>query len=155
MERFTRDKLIHRNVTLYFHGETFGAIHKVEARAYHLQTGAYAQYANAVECFFVPRNARNPRGMVQTYKPSLLILDGWDHPDTLSMFEPERAGNTPGVTVRRSRFSAFAPEWRKIFDTMIALHISGENGVPGAKVIADYRGHNSHEVSAAPVAAAL
>ena len=144
------EKLIQRKVTIYYHGEMFGLIHKVEARAYFVRTGEYAQYSSAVFCHFVPKGGRNPRGFVQTFRPSLLILDGWGHPDPAGMFgEPEQQGP---VVVQRSRHSAFSPEWQSEFDAMINAHILALRTDVLLPVLADYRGHNPH-APAEPVVA--
>lgn len=147
MERFARTSLIHRKVTLYFHGEMFDCIHKIEARAYHTQIGRYAQYTSALTVHFLPRGGRNPRGLTQTYRPSLLILDGWGHPEPAEMFGAEEVSPS-GATVSRARHSAFSPEWQSEFDSMIAAHVAAT----GATILADYRGHDSHAPAQAVVA---
>lgn len=149
METFSRAKLINRKVTIYFHGEMFGCIHKIEARSYFVQTGAYAQYSSAVACYFVPKGGRNPRGITQTFRPSLLILDGWGHPEPAAMFGAEETSGE-GVTVSRSRHSAFASEWQTEFDATITAHVAAR----GAVILADFRGHNPHAPATAATTAA-
>jgi len=129
--------LISRKVTLYFSGDMGLAVHKVEARAFFFQIGQYAQYPSAVEVAWIAKGQRLPRQTVQTYKPSMLILEGWGHPDPASMWGEESASG--GVVTRAARFSACSSEWQSEFDTMIAAHIEAS----GAKVVVDFRGHNA------------
>lgn len=123
--------------TIYFRGELMGNVHKMEVRSFGVKTGAYAQYTSAITCKFVKKGGRSVLGFVQTFQPSLLILEGWGHPDPAGIWGDEKTAN--GVTTRAGRHSACSPEWAKEFDSMIAEHIKG-----GAKVLHDFRGHNPH-----------
>lgn len=127
-----------QKVTIYFRGEMFSNYHKIEATAHAVRLVKYAQYSSAVEFTFIPKGARKARGTVQTYQPSLLILEGWNHPDPATMFsDPESRGD---VTVQRSRHASCAPEWDSEFNTLIESHITAT----GAKVVADFRGHDPY-----------
>lgn len=129
-------EMITRKVTLYFRGEMMGNYHKVEARAYFAGTTKHAQYPAAVQFAWVPKGSRAARGQVQTFQPSLVILDGHGHPDPAPMMgEKEDQG---GVTVQRGRHSSCSPEWTSEFNEMIDAHIVAT----GACVLADFRKHN-------------
>ncbi len=131
-----KTQMIDRKVTIYFRGEMMGNYHKIEARNYFAGTTSYAQYPAAVQFAWVPKGSRSARGSVQTFQPSLLILDGHGHPDPASMFgEKEDRG---GVTIQRGRHSSCSPEWTSEFDAMIDAHVAAT----GAKVLADFRKHN-------------
>jgi hypothetical protein len=40
----------------------------------------YAQYADAIHIQFKPRRKRLTRQLIDDYKPSTIIIAGWDHP---------------------------------------------------------------------------
>lgn len=139
-----------KKVTLYFRGG-FGFA-KIEARAYAVEVGAYAQYASAVTCTFIGKGQRVKRGFVQTFQPSLLILEGWGHPDTADIYGPAQTSADGSVTTLRGRFLSCSPEWSTEFEAMIAQHISAgsASGKP-VKVVADYQGHDSMKPAPAAV----
>ncbi len=130
------DRLEARKVTLYFRGGMGYA--KIEARAFASGLIPYAQYSSAVEFAFLGKGQRLARGAVQTFQPSLLVLEGWGHPEPGAVYGAEEV-TASGAIVRRGRFSACSPGWTTEFDAMIAAHIA-----TGAKVVADYRGHDPH-----------
>ena len=121
-------------VTIYFRGG-MGAYCKVEAKAFEIEVGPYAQYGQAVTCRFIPKGARNVRGFVQTYAPSLVIVKGWGHFEPESMMAPAEPGNVEGVTIQRGRHSVCSPKWDENFGAAIA----GSS----ALVVHDFRGHNA------------
>lgn len=138
----TQTKLNERRVTIYLRGEFFGNIHRIEASAYAVEVGRYAQYPAAVHCAFRPKGCRRVRGTAQGYEPSLLILDGWGHPEPASMMtEPESTSS--GTVVQVSRYMSCSPEWQSDFDAMIGAYLVEH---PEVTVVADYRGHDTHTV---------
>ena len=145
--RYDATKMIKQNATIYFSGEMFGIYHRVQVRAFYVETGPWAQYTNAVSVFFIAKSQRTVKGLTQSYKPSLLILDGWGHPKPDDMFGPETVDPVTGTGTKRSKYSAFDPGWKNDFDAMIDAHIAG-----GARVLHDFRKHNSMApAAAAPV----
>ena len=127
-------------VTLYFSGEMFGNYTKIEANAFDFEITNYAQYSSAVHAVFVPKGSRKPRGLWQTSYPSLVVLEGWGHPDPAAMMtEPSRDEST-GISTSRSRFSAFDPRWKGEFRGMLEAHLKAS----GARVILDLHDHNPH-----------
>lgn len=137
-----------QKVTLYFRGETMGNIHKIEARAFSTRLRPWAQFSSSVEVRFLKKGARRVLGFIQSYQPSLVILDGWGHPDPAPIFGPAVQRN--GVEISRGRHSACSPEWSTEFDAMLAAHVAEK----GAKILHDFRGHNSYGVIPADVAEA-
>ncbi len=140
------NNLISKKVTIYTRGVM--GVTKIEARSYLVEVGPYAQYTAAVSFAFVAKGQRNPRGTVQTFQPSLLILDGWGHPDPAGAFTPAEKSDS-GAMVSRGRFSACSPEWSREFDVMIATYVAAAaaGGKP-VSILADYRGHNPHSIPA-------
>ena len=126
--------------TLYRRGEFLGAIHKIEVRAISVTREKYAQYESAVRVEYIEPRQKRARTFVDSYKPSVLVLDGWGHPDPDSAFGPEEQ-TAPGVTLSKSRYSSCDPRWQSDFDAKIDAYIAEK----GAKVIADMRGVNTHE----------
>lgn len=79
---------------------------------------------------FVLRGRRKQDACVQRSTATLVILDGWDHPDV-----PD--GRFPGrANVRSTRHEIFAPEWRNEMDTFLSEYLRRNQSVV---VIADYR----------------
>lgn len=125
--------MIQEKVTIYFRGG-MGAYCKIEARSFEIEIGPYAQYGQAVTCRFVAKGARNPRGFVQTYQPSLVIVKGWGHFEPESMMGPAEPGSVEGVTVARGRHSVCSSEWSKNFGAALSTS--------AALVVHDFREHN-------------
>ena len=118
-------------VTVYICG-AFG-YNKVEATEFSSELGPFAQYKAAVKYQYKPKGKRKLVGAVQSYKPSLLVLDGWGHPDPNDALSPVGIG-------MQSRYLSFDPAYATEFSSMINTYIA-ERGVT---VVADYRNHNSH-----------
>lgn len=126
--------------TLYRRGDFLGAIHKIEVRAISVTREKYAQYASAVHVEYIEPRQKRARMFVDSHKPSVLVLEGWGHPDPDSAFGSEEQA-APGVTLSRSRYSSCDPRWQSDFDAKIDAYITEK----GARVIADMRGVNTYE----------
>lgn len=90
----------------------------------------YAQYDAAPFVEFVPKKARHTRRVQTGYRPYLIILEGWN----LGLIQDtwvNAESFTPGVEVKRSRYSSFDPRWATDFDATLEAK--------GAKILADYR----------------
>lgn len=59
--RYDATKMKKQNATIYFSGEMFGIYHRVQVRAFYVETGTYAQYPNAVSVFFIAKSQRTVR----------------------------------------------------------------------------------------------
>lgn len=123
-----------KTATIYMAGEFLGNIIKTEAKDVSVTRGKYAQYSNAIFITFTPKGKRKPRSVVQTYKPSALILEGFGHPEPASAFKT--VSEDDSVTVKSSVYRSFDDGWRRDFDSMIAQHIEKTSAV----ILADFRG---------------
>jgi len=128
-------------VTIYTLG-MFG-YSKTEATNLTITVGPYAQYTSAVKYEFKPKGKRKLVGYTQGYNPSLVVLDGWGHPDPSDAMTAPEMSET-GMVVRQTRYASYDSRYATEFNTMINAYIAEK----GVKVVADYRGHNSQ----APVA---
>lgn len=125
--------------TMYLRSEFLGNIVRVEVSSLEVTRGAYAQYDNAIKATFVKKGCRNRSGLTQTSFPSLVILEGWNHPEPPKAFGAARdAGN--GTQVSRSTYSSCDPRWQSDFDALLADHVAKT----GAKILGDYRKNNPH-----------
>ena len=120
-------------VTVYYQSENFGGfgIRAVECFLLEHGTRKYAQYANAPYVTFIPKGKRKARQILLTYQPYLVIVEGWGHP-SVELFE--KVSENSEVSVSKSRYSSFSPEWANDNDQLIK-----ENNL---KIVADYR-HSS------------
>jgi hypothetical protein len=75
---------------------------------------------------FVPRGARKPRAGVQKSSPSLVILEGWQHPDV------PYGWHSDGT----AKWYMFAPEWRSEMDAFLAAYLREH---PTIHVLVDFR----------------
>lgn len=119
-------------VTIYKIGEFGMGYRKIEASRVAWGFGRYAQYDNAVTVEFTPKGARKALEFVETRHASTIILDGWGHPDPDSMW-----GEANGGT-QTSRHRAFDRAWESEFAAQLAAHVAAT----GAKILADFRGHD-------------
>ena len=126
--------------TIYTRSEMLGNIVKIEVNEVTHERKKFAQYASAVHVTFRKPRQRLMRGMTHGYRPSVLILEGWGHPNAQSDFHNER-DTEGGCVVSESRYSSCDPRWQGDFDTMIDAYIA----TSGARVVADYRGVNTYE----------
>jgi len=95
--------------TVFLKNEFFGNINKVEVKDLEIKKGKYAQYDEAYYLTFVPKGKRKRRGTVVYGRFAfVLVLEGQNKELTpMSMFGAAEEGNTPGVTIKKSRFTAF------------------------------------------------
>ena len=124
-------------VTVYVCGG-FG-YSKVEATEFSSELAPYAQYKSAVRYEYKPKGKRKMLGFVQSYQPSLLVLDGCGHPDPADAMTAPSVSET-GMVVSQSRHLSFDPAYAAGFSSMINAYIAKG----GVTVVADYRGHDSH-----------
>lgn len=125
-------------VTIYKRG-AFG-ISKIEAKRLYIKLAPWAQYRSAVQVSFLEKGKRKEHGFVDSHNPSTLVLAGWGHIDPDSSFLPEEPGATPEIVVSKGRYGACDPRWQSDFDAKIAAYLEAS----GARVIADYRGHDTY-----------
>lgn len=114
-------------VTLYVRA-MFG-VTKIEATKVTIEIKPYAQYPEAVWVRFLPKGKRKLRETVQSYKPSLVVLEGWGHPDFTEMFHKVDGGFM-------TRYASCDPRWETEFDEQLAQYLAKMQNV---QVLADYR----------------
>ena len=129
-------KIQHGKCTLYFAG--LMGIVKVEAKDASTDVRPYAQYARGVYCAFRRARERLARGFVQSFQPSLLILEGWGHPEPDGIFEDAPAVAAGEAVSQRGRYASCDPRWSSDFNGQIDAYIAKT----GTKVLADFRGHD-------------
>lgn len=130
--------LTETKATIYYRGELMGNIHRLEVRSFGVSVGPYAQYSAAVEARFVKKGGRSVLGFVQSFQPSLVILEGWGHPEPAGIWD--KTEERDGVKVTCGRHSSCSPEWANEFDALLAAHVSAT----GAKILHDFRGHDPY-----------
>ncbi len=124
--------------TLVTLGDT-GFGHNVQqVRDLEIRLIPHAQYSQAVEVSYIPRGCRKRRCFVQSYGANVVALDGWVAVGKPDAFE-SMPSSQPGVTVQRSRDTAFGETWATERDQAVDLAVR-----QGARIVADYRGHNAH-----------
>ncbi len=128
-----------RKVTIYTKSG-FGDIVKWEARLREVETGrSYAQYNNAVKVSFTLKKKRKLTGMMLTYAPYMVIVDGWNNPEPEDMFANFSESN--GTTVYKSKYACFDDRYCTDFDKII------DKGEGFGDIILDIRhtkGFNAH-----------
>lgn len=121
-----------REVSIYTDSDFGMGIRRVEGKLVEHGTMKYAQYQNAPYVTFIPKGKRKARQILRTFRPYLLILDGWDTPAPGSMWNPEPVSETPDATVMQSKYSSFDDRWDADCDSIIEQFGT-------AKIVADYR----------------
>lgn len=94
----------------------------------------YAQYCDAVRIDFLPKRKRLRRRIIEGFKPKIVILEGWGHPDPAPMYEKFDSKVT-GVEMFVTRKSG-DPSIETDFTTFLKNYIDRSKSV----VIIDYRG---------------
>jgi hypothetical protein len=123
---------LERRVTIYSRGLVWTREQATWVRVYR---APYAQYADAFHIEFKPRRKRLIRQFVQGNKPSVIIVEGWDHPDTRPRIlqftdEPTLAPSANSVTIGGPPDT----DMDRIVDRYI-------RSLPEADVLLDLRGH--------------
>ncbi|CTQ45718.1 hypothetical protein [Roseibium aggregatum] len=101
----------------------------------------WAQYNSAVKISYVRKGARKARGMVYSYAPYVILIDGWQDIPSQAIFGASKPGNTPNVTVSSARYSSFDEGWSRDFESAIDLS--------KFKVLADFRDINTYNAEEA------
>ncbi len=130
---------VSRATLMYRDGVVGGAYKVLQVRDVEVRTGDYAQYEAALFVSFTVKGARRRVSLVDTYAPSLVILDGWLEPSVPDAYQPvEDRGN--GVTVKKTRALSCSSVWTT--EARAAAVATG-------KVLADYHEHDTKERKAA------
>ena len=129
-------------VTLYLIDSLLqGGYLQIEASRAQVRRVAYAQYNTAVELTYRPKRARHDRQIMQTFQPTLVILEGWGHFQPDEYYTPGTVHEGQHCTVTQGAFRGCAGEWRSEFTAMLDAYVAET----GAKVVRDYRGANVGE----------
>lgn len=123
--------------TMYVRSEFGMGVKKVEVTRLTVEVKPYAQYERGIHATFLPKRMRKLRGLTQAYGPSLVVLEGWGHPDPDGMWDPATLKSDGEVTTQRARYSACDPRWQSDFDAMLEGYVERS----GAKVLYDFRKH--------------
>ena len=121
-----------RRVTIYTRGLVWDRIQATWVRVFRAPS---AQYADAFHIQFKPRRKRLVRQIIDDYKPSTIIIAGWDHPHVrprirLPSGERTLAPHASSVTVG----GPAATDMDQIVDQYI-------RSLPATDIILDLRGH--------------
>ena len=131
-----------QKVTIYFRGML--GYSKVEARAWDVRFGKYAQYSNASFVKFLQPRKRKARCIGDRGDAKVVVLKGWGHPSPDDPFTSPEVTET-GCIVRKSRYSSFAPEFDTEFDTWLEQYLE-----LGAEVLLDNRKLNAYATPQTP-----
>lgn len=111
---------------------------KIEATEITFKVGPYAQYSDAVHLKFLPKGKRNLRLIQEGFRPRIIVLNGWRHPD------PVKAGKeykpTPGSAITFEYFN-ISKEGFEENDANFNAFIKEYIEKSGAKILVDTRGH--------------
>lgn len=122
------------NATFYASGEMMGNYHRVECRSITITREPFAQYREALKLVCLPKGKRKPRGRWFTYKPRLVVLEGFGHFEPAPLFgAPERTGT--GLLAQTGRHAGFSSAWDSEFDEMLSKYLEQT----GARVLFDVR----------------
>ncbi len=111
-------------ITLYVMGEMMGSINRHEGTYIKHGLEDYAQYKQARFLHIKPKGKQNGLCFRATFQPTILVLTGWGHPMPASFLGDPVPGNTPGITVRASRYASFDPRWVLDFNDLINPYIA-------------------------------
>ena len=110
-----------------------GAYKVLHVRDLEIRNEAYAQYERALIATFTVKGSRRRVSLVDTFAPSLIVLDGWIDPSVPDTYGPEQdRGN--GVVVKTARGLSLAPMWTT--EARAAAQATG-------KILADYHEHDA------------
>src|SRR5262249_33055829 len=109
---------------------------RIEATDFKLTRIEYAQYVDAFRIQFRPRGAMYHRELVQTYRPDLIALLGWGHP------ELKQDNLAIGFYGERNSSSSSDRRWEEEFDAALRFYLETQ---PVVRIVADLRGELVHD----------
>jgi hypothetical protein len=122
--------------TIFVRSDMGFGIRKYEVRNLRIEIAPYAQHSNAVKATFTYRGHRKSSSLVETFRPTLVVVQGWGHdltPD--SMFGATTKGD--GVETTMSRYSSCDSRWDSDFAAKLDAYLANSD----ASLVADYRKH--------------
>lgn len=122
-----------QKITIYKSG-SFG-ISKIEANLVEIGKRDYAQYKDCVYIKYVRKGKRNPEGIILTYAPYMVVIEGHGHISPADPFGPVKVNQyeSGSVEVKQTRFSCFDERYKSEFDQVISEYIQDK------KVLIDVR----------------
>jgi hypothetical protein len=115
---------------------------KIEVKNLAFKTGPYAQYKQAIVVTFIRRNRRKAERLLVTSDVSMVILEGWEHPEFEYLVPFAYSNDTMG---KRGRYGSFDIRWHEDFDAFLRDYLNKTN----TKVLADFRNHDPEEYKVA------
>jgi hypothetical protein len=115
-----------------------GNAQRLEVRSFRAgQVHAPRHKSATIYVEYVSRGARKQRAAIQRSHPSLVIVEGWGHPDSPGGWVVDEDRSAPGQwQAFRGRWDMFAPEWLDEFDEFLRQYL-GAN--PNVRILADFR----------------
>ncbi len=84
----------------------FGSVVKYEGTLLELGYQDYAQHKHVPFIKYIPKGKRKPIGYIKGYKPFMIVLKGYNHPEPNSMFD--KAIKQPnGLITSKSTYHSF------------------------------------------------
>ena len=121
--------------TLYFRQDMGLGYTKVEVSALTLKQGKWAQYSNAISGEYTRKRCKRSSMLPsQTFQPSLVVLEGWGHPQSPSIWDESTRKEGADVTTVQARYSSCDPRWSQDFRASLARYVE----TSGAKVLFDF-----------------
>ncbi len=106
---------IGKQVTIYSKS-SFG-VNKFEGKILEFGQQPYAQYPNATFVKFIPKGKRKPYGFIEGYNPYFVIIEGYNHPNTLDAFKQV------SEEVQASKYSCYDERYLTEFDEVLNKYI--------------------------------
>jgi hypothetical protein len=114
--------------------DLFGYI-RTEVRELTVEFVKYAQYRKAIKVEFIGKGKRKRKDLLETSESTLVILEGWGHPE----FENNKPSTQSGqIIYTETRFPPFSQEWKEAFDMFLNEYLTKTS----SKVFRDYRNHD-------------
>jgi len=145
MENNHQGNIRAKKATIYLttEGISLGNVHKLEVREVEVIRKPWAQYPSAVQCKYLLPRKRNWSGRTGSYKPYIVVLEGWGHPDPDSPWVTIKEDSE--VSVSESKYFSCSDGWETDFDRKLTSYLEAN---PSVKVLGDYRhtnGCNPHD----------
>jgi len=107
---------------------------RIEATQVQYEIVPSMQDEQGVRVQFIPRGKRQVCEIVEDSDPTLVILDGWGHPEIQPWYDKEIDSRT-GAVLRKARYPFAAEEWQQEFDEFLQKYLAESSSL----VLADYR----------------
>ncbi len=113
---------------------------QIEVSALTLEQGKWAQYDNAIMGTYTRKRARRTSMIpAQSYSPSLVVLEGWGHPELCKMWDEGTRSEFDGGSSVSARYSSCDPRWSTDLRANLARYVEST----GAVVKFDFHGHDT------------